>query len=44
MPIPDFQSLMLPVLEALSDGRDRLMRALVDDLATRFNLTQEELQ
>ena len=44
MPIPDFQSLMLPVLEALADGRERLMRDVTAQLADLFELTEEERQ
>jgi hypothetical protein len=35
MPIPDFQTLMLPLLEALSDGQERLMRDVTAQLADR---------
>ena len=42
MPIPDFQSVMLPLLEALSDGEERTMRELTDLLAGRFALTEPE--
>lgn len=40
--IPDFQSLMRPMLEILSDGSVRRMRDLVDAMSDRFDLTQEE--
>lgn len=39
MPIPDFQSLMLPLLEALADGQQRAMRDVTASLADRFDLT-----
>lgn len=42
MPIPDFQSLMRPLLEAHSDGAEHKNRDLVNSLANRFNLTEEE--
>jgi restriction system protein len=42
VPIPDFQTLMLPLLEALADGRERLMRDVTGQLADRFHLTEEE--
>lgn len=42
MPIPDFQTLMRPLLEAHSDGKEHLNRDLVATLAERFNLTDEE--
>jgi len=41
MPIPDYQSLMLPVLEASADGEVRI-GAVVDMLADRLGLTPEE--
>jgi restriction system protein len=40
--IPDFQTLMRPVLEELSDGSTRRTRALVDALSDRFHLTEED--
>jgi restriction system protein len=44
MPIPDFQTLMLPLLEALADGKERSMRDVTVLLADRFGLTDEERQ
>src|SRR3954453_10644917 len=44
MPVPDFQTLMLPLLEALSDGQERLVREVTASLADRFKLTDEERQ
>ncbi len=43
MPIPDFQSLMLPFLQVLSDGQERSMKEMVEALAQRFSLTEAEL-
>ncbi|CCG05789.1 restriction endonuclease [Blastococcus saxobsidens] len=40
--IPDFQSLMRPLLEALSDGSVQRTRELVDLMSDRFGLTTEE--
>lgn len=40
--IPDFQSLMRPILEALSDGSVRRTRELVEAMSDRFGLTVEE--
>ncbi len=40
--IPDFQSLMRPLLEALSDGGVRRTRDLVEAMSDRFELTDEE--
>jgi restriction system protein len=42
VPIPDFQSLMLPLLELVSDGQDHLMKDVTRGLADRFELTQDE--
>lgn len=42
MPIPDFQTLMRPLLEAHADGKEHLNRDLVASLAKQFNLTDEE--
>ncbi len=42
MPIPDFQSLMLPPLELVSDGEDHLMKDVTRGLADRFELTEDE--
>ena len=44
MPIPDFQTVMLPLMEALADGGERTMRDLTGLLADRFDLTEEERQ
>lgn len=42
MSIPDFQSLMRPLLEAHADGKEHLNRDLVAQLAEQFGLTDEE--
>ena len=44
MAIPDFQTVMLPLVEALADGQERTMRQLTDQLAGRFGLTEQEQQ
>jgi len=44
MPVPDFQSIMLPFLQVLEDGGERSMRDMVDLLAARFSLSEDELQ
>ena len=43
MPIPDFQAVMLPLLETLADGRVWTMREATERLAKRFKLTETEL-
>lgn len=40
--IPDYQSLMLPLLKKISDGKEYKYRDLVDLLAHEFNITTEE--
>jgi restriction system protein len=44
MPIPDFQSLVLPLLELPGDGNEWLMRDGTARRADRFPLTEEERQ
>lgn len=44
MAVPDFQSVMLPFLETLQDGKERTMRELTEALAAHFKLTEEQLQ
>jgi restriction system protein len=40
--IPDYQSLMLPVLKLASDGSEHRISDVVDTLATQLNLTEAE--
>jgi restriction system protein len=42
MPIPDFQSVMRPVLVAVSDGQPRSMAEVQDAVCDHFGLTEEE--
>ena len=42
MAIPDYQSLMRPVLETLSDGRVRAMRDLTEEISDRLSLSDED--
>jgi restriction system protein len=42
MPIPDFQSIMRPLLEAHSDGEEHLNRELIALLADQFGLSEDE--
>jgi restriction system protein len=42
--IPDYQSLMLPLLRIVSDKREYKYRDLIEILATEFQLTDEERQ
>ncbi|MFM7132059.1 MAG: winged helix-turn-helix domain-containing protein, partial [bacterium] len=42
MPIPDYQTLMRPLLEILSDGREHSLKELVESLAIKYALSEEE--
>jgi len=42
MPIPDYQTVMLPLLKSLKDGQEHPMREIIEKLAQEFNLTDEE--
>lgn len=44
MPIPDFQTIMLPLLRFSGDSKEHSIREAVDFLATEFNLSDEELR
>lgn len=44
MSIPDYQTLMLPFLEAISDGNEHKLRDIIDILSNQFNLSTEERQ
>ena len=42
MAIPDYQSIMLPLLRMAGDKQEHVFRDAVDTLANEFNLTDEE--
>ncbi|WP_026262555.1 restriction endonuclease [Spirosoma panaciterrae] len=42
MPIPDYQSIMLPLLKLVADGGEYKLTNLVDTLGNQFGLTDEE--
>lgn len=44
MAIPDYQTLMLPLLSLISDGKEVLFNPLVDRLADQYQLTSDERQ
>jgi restriction system protein len=44
MPIPDYQTLMLPLLKAVADGQEHRIGDITERLANEFQLTQEERQ
>ena len=43
MAIPDFQTLMLPFLKAVEDGKEHPFKDVVEKLSIEFRLTQDEL-
>src|ERR1700687_813916 len=43
MAIPDFQTLMLPVLKAFADGKDRAPAEVRAPIAAEFQLSQGDL-
>lgn len=42
MPIPDYQTLMLPFLKITADGQEHKLRDVIDLLIKEFNLSEEE--
>jgi restriction system protein len=42
MTVPDYQTLMLPVLQAAGDGNEHTITDMVQILADSFNLTAED--
>ncbi len=44
MPIPDYQTIMLPLLKVAADGKEHHAREAVNVLANQFGLTEEELK
>ncbi len=40
--IPDFQTVMLPLLQQLADGKEHKLREVINALSDRFHLTAEE--
>src|SRR6476659_2560482 len=42
MPIPDYQSIMLPLLKTLQSQNEHHIRQTIESLAHDFNLTDEE--
>ncbi|MBX2916839.1 MAG: restriction endonuclease [Cyclobacteriaceae bacterium] len=40
--IPDYQSLMLPILKLVADGKEHRYRDLIETLASEFKVTDEE--
>ena len=44
MPIPDFQSIMLPMLKVVATRDEWKMNELTEQLASELNLTENELK
>jgi restriction endonuclease Mrr len=42
MSVPDFQSIMLPLLLLAGDGQDHTLSEAIEQLAVYFSLTDEE--
>jgi len=42
MAIPDYQTVMLPLLQATKDGRDHALSDIIDELGNQFGMTAEE--
>src|SRR5271170_354122 len=42
MPVPDFQSMMLPFLQFATDGKEHDFSQVVDFIANHFELTQAD--
>lgn len=42
MSIPDYQSLMLPLLKSAADGKEHAKRDVLNELADHFKLTEQE--
>src|SRR5206468_11203919 len=44
MPIPDYQTIMLPLLRYTSDGREHSLREAIETLGQELHLSDEELR
>lgn len=42
MPIPDYQTIMLPLLKLLATKKDKMFKEIVEELSKEFNLSEEE--
>ena len=42
MTIPDYQTIMLPLLQSLNDGRDHCMSDLIETIAKYFQVPEAE--
>ena len=44
MPIPDYQTVMLPLLRFAGDQQEHSLREAIDTISDKFNLTKQERQ
>jgi restriction system protein len=44
MPVPDYQTLMLPVLQCLADGQEHSLGEVIEIVSEKFGLSAEEMQ
>ena len=42
MPVPDYQALMLPLLEQLADGKEHLVREVREEVAAKLRLSESD--
>lgn len=42
VPIPDFQTIMLPLLRHIVDGKEHTIKEITEAMADHFQLTEEE--
>lgn len=42
MAVPDFQSIMLPLLKFIADGEEHSLRETIDQLSDGFGLSDED--
>jgi restriction system protein len=42
MPVPDFQTIMLPLLKHIGDGNEHSLREIMEALAIEFNLSEDD--
>jgi restriction system protein len=42
MPIPDYQSIMLPILKFMRDGKEHSLREAIESLGQQFRLSEKE--
>jgi restriction system protein len=42
MAVPDFQSMLVPFLKVISDGREHTTKEIIEALANHFDLSKED--